>query len=152
MEYASALHGALFSETLTLGLGVLLGLVWSRRTGWGCGGIIAPGVLALQAAAPHRAGLTLLCGALLVPLLALLSRRLSLYGRERVGAAVLLALFLRIVLAPFAPPHWIGWVVPGLIAADSHRQGLILTLCGALSCSAATVFLLTLLRALGGAI
>ena len=72
-----------FREGLVVGLGVLFGLVWGRRTGWGCGGLITPGLLALHAASPHRVGLALLLGVLLAAPLGLLARFLGLYGRER---------------------------------------------------------------------
>ena len=138
-------------EGLVVGLGVLFGLVWGRRTGWGCGGLITPGLLALHAASPHRVGLALLLGVLLAAPLGLLARFLGLYGRERVGAAMLLALAVRLALAPFVPPSLgIGWVVPGLVASDVERQGAAMTLCGALSCTVAAVLAAGLIRSVTG--
>lgn len=140
----------IFREGLLVGLGVLFGLIWGRRTGWSCGGLITPGVLALHAAVPHRIGLVLLLGVILAAPLGLLTRSLGLYGRERVGTAMLLALAVRIALSPFvSSPFGIGWVVPGLVAADVERQGAVMTLCGTLSCTIAALLAATLLR--GGA-
>ena len=151
-----------FGESLTVGLGVLWGLVWYRRTGWSCGGLVTPGLLALHAATPMRGALCLLIGLGLSPILTFTSDALGLYGRERVGAAVLLALALRLgllsfpsfplfhVLLPLASaPFWVGWVIPGLIAADAGRQGALMTLCGAVSCAVATAFSVGLMRGLG---
>ncbi|MCR4819257.1 MAG: poly-gamma-glutamate biosynthesis protein PgsC/CapC [Fretibacterium sp.] len=141
--------GMFFWESLTIGLGILWGLVWCRRTGWSSGGIITPGLLALYAASPTKAVLCLLLGILLSPVLIVLSHVLGLYGRERVGAAMLLSLAARLALLPLIPaPLWTGWVVPGLIAAEIGRQGALMTVCGAVSCSAATVFSVELLRGL----
>jgi hypothetical protein len=150
---------AVFSElqSLTVGLGILSGLAWSRRTGWSCGGIVTPGLLALYASDPTRVGLALAFGAILVAPLSLVTHKFGLYGKERVGAAMLLALGAKIGFAFFASfftyetwilgtPLWIGWVVPGLIAADGERQGLGMTLCGVTSCALTAAFAATLLR------
>ena len=141
----------MFWESLTVGLGVLWGLVWCRRTGWNCGGLITPGLLALYAVSPIKAALCLLLGLLLSPALAVLSHVLGLYGRERVGAAMLLSMAARLTLLPFLPtPLWTGWVIPGLIAADAVRQGALMTVCGAVSCATVTLFSAELLRGLLG--
>lgn len=144
---------AVHADALTVGLGIGIGLVWTRRTGWGCGGIITPGLLALYAAEPGRAAAILAVGLLLVPLVTLASRTFGLYGRERIGAAMLLALGAGFLLAPgtlfpnslFHGPipvetGWIGWVAPGLIAADADRQGVVMTLAGTVSCAVIAAF------------
>ncbi len=138
---------------LTVGLGIVAGLAWTRRTGWGCGGIITPGLLALYAADLPRGLFALVFGAALTPLLGFVSRPLRLYGRERLAAAMLLALCLRSLLPPLHLPvdaHWIGWVVPGLIAADGQRQGLPMTLSGAVACACAAAFAAAVIESLGG--
>jgi poly-gamma-glutamate biosynthesis protein PgsC/CapC len=133
-------------------MGIMAGLVWSRRTGWGCGGLITPGLLALQASDPARAAFTLLLGAMLIAPLSLVARAFRLWGRERVGAAMLLALAARVGLMFLIPAgmhpelHPLGWVIPGLIAADAERQGVGMTLCGTVVCSLTTAFCATLLR------
>ncbi|MBQ7543653.1 MAG: capsule biosynthesis protein CapC [Synergistaceae bacterium] len=119
--------------TITLITGILLGLVWKRRTGWGVGGIITPGLLALYP--PERIALCLVAGAVLAPAIEALSRRLDLWGTERTGCAMILAVLLREVL-PSA-----GFVVPGLVACDINRQGIVMTLCGAVSCTLTTIML-----------
>ena len=84
--------------------------------------------------------------------LSLVARALGLYGRERIGTAMLLALVARIGLSFIVPvgTHWVGWVIPGLIAADGERQGVGMTLCGSVACAVATVFGMTLLRRVTG--
>jgi poly-gamma-glutamate biosynthesis protein PgsC/CapC len=142
-------------SSLCVGLGILIGLVWTRRTGWGCGGLITPGLLALYAGEPWRAAAAVAFGALLAPALSLLSRVFRLYGRERLGAAMLLALCARMALPLLSLPvdsHWVGWVVPGLIAADANRQGLGMTVCGAVACAVATAFAFGLLQTYTGAV
>ncbi|WP_233572653.1 poly-gamma-glutamate biosynthesis protein PgsC/CapC [Fretibacterium sp. OH1220_COT-178] len=149
--FSSPFAAPALSEGVTVGIGVLFGLIWSRRTGWSCGGLVTPGLLALHAGSPYRIAMALALGGLLAAPLGTLSHALGLYGRERVGAAMLLALAVRLVLTPFVPvPFWIGWVVPGLVAADAQRQGVSMTLCGALSCAVATAFATDLIRGLSG--
>lgn len=143
----NTLNAAPFWETCTLGFGILAGLLWRRRTGWCCGGIITPGLLALHAASPLTGLAALLMGLALAPLLALLNRALGLYGRERMEAAMLLALAARLLILPFSPGlPGIGWVIPGLVAADVERQGAPMTLCGAVSCAIVAAFAVGLLR------
>ena len=146
------------ASALPLALGLFVGLVWSRRTGWSCGGVITPGLLASYISGPTRASeaavlSTLALGVLLTPLLSLCARAWGLYGRERLGAAMLLSLLARAFLFFFAPGEaalrGVGWVVPGLVAADAHRQGVLMTLCGVISCSLFTVFCVAILRTLG---
>lgn len=129
-----------------LAFGILFGLFWSRRTGWNCGGLITPGILALHADTPLSCFYSLLLGVVLAPILHVLVQRKSLYGRERIGAAMLLAIAARCLCLHLFPsvsaavPLWLGWAVPGLIAADIERQGVCITLAGAVSTAVAAVF------------
>ena len=149
--FIGALNAAEAWGCVTMALGVLMGLVWSRRTGWGCGGLVTPGLMALYAASPARVVAALAMGLLLAPVLSFVARSLALYGRERAGAAMLLALVAHLALLFVAPsPPWLGWVVPGLIAADAERQGAAMTACGATSCAVAASFAAGLMRGLLG--
>ena len=136
---------------IPLALGILFGLFWSRRTGWNCGGLITPGILAIHADMPLSCLYALLAGILLAPVLDIIVQRWSLYGRERIGAAMLLALAARSLCMYLLPsmgvavPLWLGWVVPGLLAADIQRQGIYITLAGSVSAAIAAVFATSLL-------
>ena len=138
---------------IPLALGILFGLIWSRKTGWNCGGLITPGILALHAHLPLSCLYSLLAGVILAPVLGIIVQRLRIYGRERIGAAMLSALILRclwVYIFPYAGtavPLWLGWVVPGLLAADIERQGLFITLAGAVSTSLAAAFASSILAA-----
>ena len=131
---------------IPIAFGILFGLFWSRRTGWNCGGLITPGILALHADTPVSCFYSLLLGVILAPILHILVQRKSLYVRERIGVAILLALAARSLslqlfpLVSAAIPLWLGWAVPGLIAADIERQGVFITLAGAVSAAVAAVF------------
>jgi hypothetical protein len=87
----------------------------------------------------------ILLGVALTPVLHVLARRWSLYGRERVGVSMLLALCLRPLLSlplflGFVPEFWLGWVIPGLVAADMQRQGIGITAAGIVSVTVAASF------------
>ena len=137
-------------ETACLAAGMLLGMLFYHRTGWACGGIITPGVVAMYAPDPARIGVALLGGLLTWLLLEALVRATGVYGRQRLAAAMLIALALRYPLVTLAgePSLWLGWVVPGLVGADMQRQGVIPTLAGAVSVSIAAASLVYLLQGL----
>ena len=77
---------------------------------------------------------------------------LSLYGRERVGAALLIAITFRLLLRGHfsADAFWIGWIAPGLVAADIERQGVMVTLSAVIAASLATAFSILLLCSVRG--
>jgi len=62
--------------------------------------------------------------------LEVLVRVFGVYGRQRTCFALLLAAFLGIISSSSLP--WIGWIVPGLMAADMQRQGILPTALGLL--------------------
>jgi len=133
-------------ETLCLATGILLGMLYYRQTGWACGGIITPGVVAMYIHEPARLGVSLVAGLLAALLLEGLVRLSGIFGRQRLAAALLIALALRYPVAGFYGESslWLGWVVPGLIAADVQRQGVIDTLAAVVAVSVATVLLVQL--------
>jgi hypothetical protein len=144
------MQAQLLASEIPLALGILGGLYWSRRTGWNCGGLITPGLLAQHSDRPIVCLCAVLSGVALAPVLHILTQRWRLYGRERVGASMLLALCLRPLLAlplfsGFAPAFWLGWVIPGLVAADVQRQGLCITLAGIVAVAVTASFASSLL-------
>jgi len=128
--------------SITIAAGIVFALLYSRRTGWSTGGLVTPGLMATQAASFVNFAAALLLGAIFAALLRVLTRYFTLYGRERVGAALLMAITIRLVFRGnyIADDFWIGWIAPGLIAADIERQGLVMTLSAVVSTSLATAF------------
>jgi hypothetical protein len=129
-------------ESICLICGILFGMYFYRQTGWGVGGIITPGVLAMHWADPMQIGVGLACGFAVWLGLIGLNRIFGLYGRQRIAAAMLLALALRMGLGFFWPMQslWLGWVVPGLFGADLQRFGLGPAILGTLSTALAAGF------------
>jgi poly-gamma-glutamate biosynthesis protein PgsC/CapC len=137
---------------LLVALGIALGLFLFHRTGYSPGGIITPGFLAMELASPGRIAAAFGCALVVAALLSLLVRRTGLYGRQRTGAAMLLALGLKVLLGDLFPaaPAWIGWVVPGLIGADMQRQGIVPTVASSLASAFAASLGAALLFSLSG--
>lgn len=135
-------------ETFCLALGMLLGMFYYHKTGWACGGIITPGVIAMYIGDPGKIAVSIAAGLLTWVLLDILVRFFSLYGRQRLAAAMLIALALRYPLVSVWGEFslWLGWVVPGLIGADIQRQGLPTTLTAVVAVSAVTAMSVQLLQ------
>jgi len=135
-------------ETVCLALGMLLGMFYYQKTGWACGGIITPGVIAMYIGDPAKVGVSIAAGLLTWVILDVLVRYFSLYGRQRLAMAMLIALALRYPLVSILGETslWLGWVVPGLLGADIQRQGLHTTLTAVVSVSMATVMGVGLLQ------
>ena len=137
--------------SLSIAIGIIVSLFYTRRTGWSAGGLVVPGLLSLQIPDPLRFTGFLLLSVLFSLLLRPVVKIFSLYGRERTGAALLLAIAFRLFGGllgshPEMDIMWIGWIAPGLIAADMERQGIVMTLAGVVTASvvtAMTVFLIS---------
>jgi len=134
--------------TLCLATGMLLGMLYYHKTGWACGGIITPGVVAMYIGDPWKVAVSLVAGLATWMLLELLVRFSGVYGRQRLAAAMLIALALRYPLVSIwgESSLWLGWVVPGLIGADMQRQGVVTTLTAVVAVSIAAAMSVQLLQ------
>ncbi len=135
-------------ETFCLASGMLLGMFYYHRTGWSCGGIITPGIIAMYIGDPGKVAVSIAAGLLVWVLLESLARLFSLYGRQRLATAMLIALALRYPLVSVwgETSLWLGWVVPGLIGADIQRQGVVTTLTAVVAVSIAAAISVQLLQ------
>ena len=127
---------------------MLLGMFYYQRTGWACGGIITPGIVAIYIANPDKLAVSLAAGLVTWALLELLVRQFSLFGRQRLASAMLIALALRYPLVSVLGESslWLGWVVPGLVGADIQRQGLVPTLTAVVAVSVVTAMAVQILQ------
>lgn len=134
-------------ETLCLAIGIATGMVFYRKTGLASGGIITPGVIALYIHDPLKVGIALAAGVVTWLILEGLVRFTGIYGRQRLAAALLIALALRYPLVALTAETslWLGWVVPGLVGADMQRQGATVTLASTVAASAATAMAVQLI-------
>ena len=134
--------------TFCLAFGMLFGMFYYHKTGWACGGIITPGVIAMYIGDPGSVLVSIAAGLVTWAVLDILVRVFNIYGRQRLAAAMLIALALRYPLVSVwgETSLWLGWVVPGLIGADIQRQGLTITLTAVAVVSITTAMSIQLLQ------
>lgn len=110
-------------------VGVAVSLIFSELTGLSPAGLVVPGYIALSLQSPLRVVYTLVISLLAWGAARLLSRGMILYGRRRFAVLILLAFVINAVitgsgLLPF-DPGMIGVIVPGIIANEVEKQGLV---------------------------
>ncbi|RKY84273.1 poly-gamma-glutamate biosynthesis protein PgsC [candidate division KSB1 bacterium] len=116
-------------------LGLLISLVFTGITGLYPGGIIVPSYLVLFIDQPARIAGTLVASFLTLLCFRFASRFFIIFGRRRFVFMILLGGIWSLLwyqLFPFIFPlslefRVIGWVIPGLIANNFERQGLVVT-------------------------
>lgn len=116
---------------LVILLGVAASILFFELTGLSPAGLIVPGYIVLSLHTPLRVAYTLGVALAAAGLVRLLSRVTILYGRRRFAALVLLAYALHALVTltgvlPFRADV-IGCLVPGIIARDFDRQGVVKT-------------------------
>ncbi len=138
-----------------LGAGLIVSLLLSEVVGFSAGGLITPAYLALLLDQPWRLAGTLVAAGAAYGAYRGLSGHVILFGRRRFVAMVLLGVASSWIIqaaAPAAavalavPVGTIGYVLPGLIANDFERQGILATVA---MLAAATVAAALAIRALG---
>lgn len=112
--------------------GVAVSLIFSELTGLSPAGLVVPGYIALSLQTPGRVVYTLCIALLAWGVGKVLSRWMILYGRRRFAVMILLsfllnALMIRSGLLPY-DPGMIGVLVPGIIANEVERQGVVKSL------------------------
>jgi len=131
------------------GLGILLGFIFFELTGLTAGGIVVPGYVALYLNEPDRILATLFIALLTYGVIQLLAKVMILYGRRRFLLAILVGFLFRGITDTLniqIPEtgwdlHVIGYIIPGLIANEFFRQGVIKTIL-ALTIVSVMVFLI----------
>ena len=118
---------------LAISLGIVLSLVSIETLGLAAGGIIVPGYIALQLGTPIKlVGLLLVTGSTFLSL-KLIGQFTFLFGRRQMVVSLLIGTIYSIIAhqyllttnTPELSP--IGWVLPGLIAHWSVKQGFLKT-------------------------
>ena len=112
--------------------GVAISLIFAELTGLSPAGLIVPGYIALSMQTPHRVVYTLSVAVAAWGCARLLSRWMILYGRRRFAVLVLLAFAIdtavsSLGLLPY-DPGLIGVLVPGIMAQEMEKQGLVKSL------------------------
>ena len=119
----------------TVALSVILSFLVTELTGLLTGGMVSAGYLAFYFSEPMRILSTLLLSALIALILRLSREFLILYGRRRFMLSILLSILFvyalekaYFIMSPLSLDlRVIGYIIPGLIANDMEKQGIIRT-------------------------
>ena len=138
----------------TVALSVILSFLVTELTGLLTGGMVSAGYLAFYVSEPMRILSTFLLSALIALILRLSREFLILYGRRRFMLSILLSILFvyalekaYFIMSPLSLDlRVIGYIIPGLIANDMEKQGIIRTSLALISVTA----LVKLLSILGG--
>ncbi len=118
---------------ISVGIGLVIGLLFTELFGIASGGLIVPGYVALNLTKPLDLAATLMVALLTFGIVRVLSTFLILYGRRRTALMILIGYFIGMMVSRWAGV-WagdfqaIGFIIPGLIALWMERQGVIETL------------------------
>ena len=113
---------------LAIGLGMLVGLLFSESLGVMGGGVIVPGYFALHLQDLNSVFITFFISILTFILISILSRYLLIYGRRRVILSLLLAFLIGVFFREYIYLEYIGFIIPGLIASWMDKQGVLRTI------------------------
>lgn len=142
---------------LSVGIGLVVSLLFSEFFGLAAGGLVVPGYLALYFSRPADVALTVVAGLLTYAIGAALESFLIVYGRRRTVVMILLGYLVGMALRTVTqgslgfdgdPLGVVGFILPGLIAIWLARQGVIETL--ASLAMASVVVRLVLIAVTGG--
>ena len=119
----------------TVALSVILSFLVTELTGLLTGGMVSAGYLAFYFSEPMRILSTYLLSALIALILRLSREFLILYGRRRFMLSIRLSILFvyalekaYFILSPLSLDlRVIGYIIPGLIANDMEKQGIIRT-------------------------
>lgn len=122
----------------SIGLGLVVSLVFSETLGLAAGGMVVPGYVALMIHNPWRIAGTIVVSLFTFWVVKILSNYMFIYGRRRTVLIILVGFVLGWLSRQFfefpLPSgqllefHAIGYIIPGLIANWMERQGVIQTL------------------------
>jgi len=120
--------------SLSIGIGLVVSLVFSEMLGLTAGGMVVPGYVALYLDRPLVIILTCLVSYLTYFIVHALSAVMIIYGRRRTVLMILVGFAIGALLRLFGTVYIgstsvdltiIGYIIPGLIAIWIDRQGLV---------------------------
>jgi len=134
----------------TIAMSVVLGFIFSEFLGIATGGLVSAGYLAFFMGSPLRVASTLAVAVLIYLITRLLQKWVIIYGKRRFMTVILLSIILTSVVDQMTRSgmtgldiRMVGFIIPGLIANDMLRQGVVKTL--AATCIVAIVIRLVML-------
>ena len=122
----------------SVGLGLVVSLVFSETLGLAAGGMVVPGYMALMIHDPGRIAATIIVSLLTYYTIKLFSNYMFIYGRRRTVMIIIVGFLYGWLSREFLVFGMqggmsiefsaIGYIIPGLIANWMERQGIIQTL------------------------
>ena len=113
---------------LAIGVGMLVGLIFSETLGVMGGGLIVAGYFALHLQDFYSVLITFSIGVLTFLLIKFLSNYIIIFGRRRVILSLLIAFLIGLFFRDYFYLEYIGFIIPGLIASWMDKQGIIRTI------------------------
>ena len=120
-----------------IGISIILGFLFSEFLGIATGGLVSAGYLAYFMVTPSRVISTLLLSIVIYFLTLLLQKFIIIYGKRRFMVVVLFSLIgtwlVEQVFSKYLgfigqDVRMVGFIIPGLIANDMFKQGVVKTL------------------------
>lgn len=120
----------------SIGIGIIISFLYTELIGLYTGGVIVPGYLAFFWNQPTRILATLFIAFLSYLIVTFLSKFMIIYSRRRFLLAVIVGYLLgwlyQLFFLNFLPSDQdlrvIGYIIPGLIANDMLKQGILKTI------------------------
>lgn len=122
---------------LAITLGIVFSLIFIELFGMAAGGVIIPGYISLQLTNPDKIIGTLVIAFITFLIILLISKFTFLFGRRQMVVALLVGTLLSILSHHYLYVNTesttvefsaVGWVIPGLIAHWSVKQGFMKTI------------------------
>ncbi|UCD29742.1 MAG: poly-gamma-glutamate biosynthesis protein PgsC [Planctomycetota bacterium] len=139
---------------LSIGIGLVISLLFSELFGLAAGGMVVPGYIALHLNAPLDVIMTLMAAFATFAVIHLLSSIIIVYGRRRTVLMILVGYLIgagiRYWIGDFSEVlagvdySLIGYIIPGLIAIWMDRQGSVETISSLITASVVVRLVLVL--------
>lgn len=118
---------------ISVGMGLIVGLLYTELFGIASTGLIVPGYLALYLTEPRHLVGTVAVALVSLGVVRLVSTFVLLHGRRRTALLILLGYVMGMLLTEWSgswgqPVDTIGFIIPGLIAVWMDRQTVPQTL------------------------
>ena len=112
-------------------IGIIVSLIFSYFTSLSPAGLIVPGYIALNIGSPLKILLTFVVVLITLAIYKIISRFTILYGQRRFAVMVIISICISWLITrlplPVANISVIGYLIPGIIAKECDRQGVIKT-------------------------
>lgn len=143
-------------------LGIILSIIFYEITEISPGGLIVPAYIAFYLDNPQRVIITILAGILTFLIVKFISNHAIVYGRRKFALCIMISFIIRVVLKYFniyivneyelfiLGGSIIGVIIPGIIAQEIDRHGMIRTISSLLILSIFIKSIIELFYSIGG--